>query len=132
MEKVPGKFFNWTYNAYLFHGFILSYHLNICTFALTALCPSPFCWLMFPRDHAINLPCSSPRSDIHAKLLGSFSVAPDKMMTKTPTTSIISRLNIMTSVLTVYASWRHHCRIRMTRFRLVFSLYWLELATRRS
>jgi len=49
-----------------------------------------------------------PRSDIHARPLGRFSAAPANVTTKAPTTSVISRLNIMASVLTVYASCRHY------------------------
>ena len=77
---------------------------------------------VFPIRHLLGRKCSDlpgsqetplyichvlrPRPDIHARPLGRFSAAPANVTTKAPTTSVISRLNIMASVLTVYKSAR--------------------------
>ena len=56
-------------------------------------------------------------------------IAPAVLTTKAPTTIIVSRLNNTAFVLAVYASCRHYCRLRKTRFWPAANRYQVGLIT---
>jgi hypothetical protein len=68
-------------------------------------------------------PALGPRTDLYARPLERFGAAPAITSTKAPSIILISRLNHTAFVPAVYASCRHLCRLRKTRFRLVVNLY---------